>query len=155
MISSVKGEFQSFDAKIISRGEDFEGSRITAIVDAASIYTNNEERDTHLRSGDFFESRYHKHLKFKGTGTEKLNDTNYKLKGLLTIRGNTREVVLEVELGGFMTDPDGQEKAGFSIKGKINRKDFGLTWNKDLGKGGVLVSDEVRIEGDLQFIKQP
>lgn len=154
MISNVKGEFQSFDAQIISQGEDFDRAKVTATVDATSIYTNNKDRDTHLKSADFFDVENEKELKFEGTSLEKLDDNNYKLTGLLTIKGKTKEVVLEVEHGGLMKDPYGQEKAGFSISGKINRKEFGLTWNAALETGGVMVSDEVRITGELQFIKQ-
>lgn len=154
MISHVKGEFQKFDGQLVSKGNDFNKARIKATVDARSIYTNNPERDEHLRSMDFFDANLYKHLKFKGIRFEKLDEENYRLTGLLTIKGATKEVVLEVDYGGIMTDPAGQVKAGFSISGKINRKDWGLKWNAALGNGGVLVSDEVRINGEFQFIKQ-
>jgi|SRR5690606_31052676 len=154
MISNVKGEFQKFDAEIVSQDEDFDKAKVTATADANSIYTNNKDRDTHLRSADFFDAENSKELKFEGTAFEKLDEENYKLTGLLTIKGNSKEVILDVEHGGMMKDPYGQEKAGFSISGKINRKDFGLTWNAALETGGVMVSDEVRINGELQFVKQ-
>lgn len=154
MISYVKGEFQKFDGQLISKGDDFDKAKIKASVDARSIYTNNPERDEHLRSMDFFDANLYKKLKFKGISFEKLDDENYKLTGLLTLKGTTNKVVLEVDYGGIMTDPAGQVKAGFAISGKINRKDWGLKWNAPLGNGGMLVSDEVRINGEFQFIKQ-
>lgn len=154
MISYVKGEFQKFDGQLVSKGDDFNKAKIKATVEASSIYTNNSERDEHLRSMDFFDANLYKQLKFKGTRFEKLDEENYKLAGLLTIKGTTKEVVLEVDYGGIMTDPAGQVKAGFSVSGRINRKDWGLKWNAALGNGGVLVSDEVRINGEFQFIKQ-
>lgn len=154
MISNVKGEFQSFDGEIVSRGNNFDKAKVTAIVDANSIYTNNQDRDTHLRSADFFDAGIYKSLKFEGTGFEKLDEDNYKLTGLLTIKGKTKEVYLEVDHGGLVKDPYGQEKAGFSVSGKINRKQWGLIWNAPLETGGVMVSDEVRINGEFQFIKQ-
>lgn len=154
MISNVKGEFQKFDGQIVSQGEDFDRAKFTATADANSIYTNNKDRHTHLRSADFFDAENSKELKFEGTAFEKLDEDNYKLTGLLTIKVNSKEVILDVEHGGMMKDPYGQEKAGFSIGGKINRKEFGLTGNAALETGGVMVSDEVRINGELQFVKQ-
>lgn len=154
MISNVKGEFQNFDAQIVSQGEDFNSAKVTSKVEANSVYTNNKDRDNHLRSADFFDAEKNKELKFEGTDFEKLDEDNYKLTGVLTIKGNSKEVILDVEHGGMMKDPYGQEKAGFSISGKINRKEFGLTWNAALEAGGVMVSDDVRINGELQFIKQ-
>lgn len=154
MISHVKGEFQKFDGQLISTGEDFNKAKIKATVDSRSIYTNNPERDEHLKSRDFFDANLYRTLKFKGTHFEKLDEENYKLTGLLTMKGATKEVVLEVDYGGKMTDLAGRVKVGFSVSGKINRKEWGLKWNAALGNGGVLVSDEVRINGEFQFIKQ-
>lgn len=152
MISHVTGEFQRFDGHLISSNEDFDKAKIEETVDSKSIYTNNLERDKHLRSMDFFDTDLYKDLKFRGTAFEKLDEKNYKLMGLLTIKGITKEVKLEADYGGVMTDPQGQEKAGFSVTGKINRKDWGLKWNVNLGNGGVLVGGEVRINGEFQFI---
>lgn len=154
MISNVKGEFQTFDGQIVSQGNDFDRAKVTATVDANSVYTNNKDRDNHLKSGDFFDVESFNNLKFEGTGFEKLDDDNYKLTGLLTIKGNTKEVSLDVDHGGLMKDPYGQEKAGFSVSGKINRKEWGLTWNAALETGGVMVSEDVRINGEFQFVKQ-
>lgn len=154
MITNVKGEFRSFDATISSAGNDFDKAKVNVTIDASSIFTNNTDRDAHLRSADFFDVENHKELSFEGTSFTKLDDENYELKGLLTIKGTSKEVVLDVEFGGLMKDPYGNEKAGFSINGKINRKDWGLNWNAALEAGGVMVSDEVRISAEVQFVKQ-
>src|SRR5690554_6736752 len=154
MITNVKGEFRSFNASLESVGADFSKARVTATVDASSIFTNNTDRDNHLRSADFFDVENHKEITFEGTAFTKLDDDNYQLKGLLGIKGTTKEITLDVEFGGLAKDPYGNHKAGFSISGKINRKDWGLNWNAALEAGGVMVSDEVRISGEFQFVKQ-
>lgn len=154
MITNVKGEFRSFNASLESVGTDFSKASVTATVDADSIFTNNTDRDNHLKSADFFDVENYKELTFEGTSFTKLDDDNYQLKGNLTIKGFTKEITLDVEFGGIAKDPWGNEKAGFSISGKINRKDWGLNWNAALEAGGVMVSDEVRINGEVQFVKQ-
>lgn len=154
MITNVKGEFRSFNASLESVGTDFSKAKVTATVDADSIFTNNTDRDNHLKSADFFDVENHKELTFEGTSFTKLDDDNYQLKGDLTIKGVTKEISLNVEFGGMAKDPWGNEKAGFSISGKFNRKNWGLNWNAALEAGGVMVSDEVRINGEVQFVKQ-
>lgn len=154
MISNVKGEFRKFDATITSNGSDFSSATVSADVDASSIDTNNTDRDTHLRSADFFDVDKNPQITFRGTAFNKLDDENYKLTGILAMNGTEKEITLDVDFGGFVTDPYGQAKAGFSISGKFNRKDWGLNWNAALETGGVLVSDEVRVAGELQFVKQ-
>lgn len=154
MITNVKGEFRKFSANIISEGSDFSKAIVSANIDAASIFTNNTDRDTHLKSGDFFDAENFKEILFEGTSFTKLDEENYQLKGLLTMKGVSKEISLEVEFGGFITDSYGQEKAGFSVSGKLNRKDWGLNWNAALETGGVMVSEEVRINAELQFVKQ-
>ncbi len=152
MISNVKGEFNSFSAQIDK--EDFSQGQVEVSVDTASINTNSSDRDTHLKSGDFFDVEKFPLMSFKSTRFEKLNDDEYELTGLLTIKDIAKEVKLAVEFGGINKDPWGNEKAGFSFSGKINRKDWGLNWNAALETGGVLVSDEVNILGEVQFSKQ-
>lgn len=154
MIANVKGEFRNFNATLTSLGNDFSKASVKATIEAASIFTNSDDRDAHLKSPDFFDVENHKELTFEGTSLTKLDDENYKLKGNLTIKGVSKEVNLDVEFGGVNKDPWGNEKAGFSLNGKINRKDWGLNWNAALEAGGVLVSDDVKITGDLQFVKQ-
>ena len=154
MITNVKGEFRSFDATLESIGTEVSKASVTATVQADSIFTNNTDRDNHLRSADFFDVENHRELTFEGSSFTKLDDDNYQLKGNLTIKGITKEISLDVEFGGIAKDPWGNEKAGFSLSGKINRKDWGLNWNAALEAGGVMVSDDVRINGEVQFVKQ-
>ncbi|HAH22791.1 MAG TPA: hypothetical protein DCL77_03340 [Prolixibacteraceae bacterium] len=154
MITNVKGEFRKFTGEINSVGDDFSAASVNVTLDASSIFTNDDNRDTHLKSADFFDVENHRELTFVGTSLKKLDDDNYELKGNLTIKGISREVKLDVEFGGINKDPWGNEKAGFSLEGKINRKDWGLNWNAALETGGVLVSDEVKISAEVQFVKQ-
>ncbi|HAB27452.1 MAG: hypothetical protein CMP05_10730 [Xanthomarina sp.] len=152
MISNVKGEFKTFEAAI--DGEDFRTSNFTATIDTSSIYTNNDDRDAHLKSADFFEVEQYPEITFVSKSLKKVDDEEYKLVGDLTIKGTTKEITLDTEFGGFMKDPYGNEKAGFSINGKLNRKDFGLNWNAALEAGGVMVGNEVKITAEVQFVKQ-
>lgn len=154
MITNVKGEFRKFDATILSAGSDFSKAKVKATIDAASIFTNNTDRDKHLRSADFFDTDTFSNIQFEGTSFARLDDENYQLKGMLTMKGVSKEISLDVEFGGSITDTYGQEKAGFSFSGKLNRKDWGLNWNAALETGGVMVSEDVRISGELQFVKQ-
>lgn len=152
MISNVKGEFKNFIAQIDN--EEFEKGSVKVTVETASVFTNNTDRDNHLKSADFFDSENHPTLTFTSTSFTKVDDDEFKLKGLLTVKEISKEVTLDVEFGGINKDPWGNIKAGFSFKGKINRKDWGLNWNAALETGGVLVSDEVIIAGEVQFAKQ-
>ncbi len=155
MITNVKGVFKEFDANIYTTGEDFMTSEIDFRMNPASVDTGVADRDAHLKSPDFFDVENHKQIHFLGTSYEKVdNDGSYELYGELTIKGITKQIKLDVEFGGVMKDPWGNEKAGFSINGKINRKDWGLTWNAALEAGGVLVGDEVKISCEIQLVKQ-
>ncbi|MGC1241623.1 MAG: YceI family protein [Chryseosolibacter sp.] len=154
MITNVKGEFRKFDASILTEGVDFTKSSIDVTIDAGSIFTNDDSRDGHLKGPDFFDAEKYSTLTFQGKALEKADAGEYKLKGILTIKGVSKEVTLDVEFGGINKDPWGNEKAGFSLEGKINRKDFGLNWNAALETGGVLVSDEVKLSAEVQFVKQ-
>jgi polyisoprenoid-binding protein YceI len=152
MISNVKGEFKSFTAEIDDL--DFEKGTVKVLVDTSSIFTNSGDRDNHLKSADFFDVANHPKMSFESSAFKKLADDEYQLTGLLNIKGISKEVVLDVEFGGTNKDPWGNEKAGFSFAGKINRKEWGLNWNAALETGGVLVSDEVKINGEVQFVRQ-
>jgi len=152
MISNVKGEFKNFSADIDH--EEFEKGTVNVKVDTSSVFTNSNDRDNHLKSADFFDAENHPAMTFKSTGFKRVDDEEYKLEGLLTIKGVSKKVVFDVDFGGTNKDPWGNEKAGFSLDGKINRKDWGLNWNAALETGGVLVSDEVRIGGEIQFVRQ-
>lgn len=152
MISNVKGEFKTFEGTI--DGEDFTKSKISASIDASSISTNNDDRDTHLKSPDFFEVENYPEITFVSKSIKEVDDDEFKLVGDLTIKGTTKEITLDTEFGGYMKDPYGNEKAGFSINGKLNRKDYGLNWNAALEAGGVMVGNEIKINAEVQFVKQ-
>lgn len=154
MIANVKGEFKNFSVEV--DGDDILKSSLNVSVDTSSINTNNTDRDNHLKSADFFDVEQHKELSFKSTSFKQDDDDDdeYELKGILTIKGISKEIKLEAEFGGINKDPWGNEKAGFSIEGKINRKDWGLNWNTALDTGGVLVSEDVKIYGEVQFVKR-
>lgn len=154
MITNVTGSFTKFDATLESSAADFSDAKISFEADIDSISTNNEQRDGHLKSDDFFAAASFPKLSFVSTSFEELNDSAYLLKGNLTIRGNSKPVELAVEYGGTVTDPYGQVKAGFEIGGKISRKEFGLTWSATTEAGGVVVSDEVKLHLAVQMIKQ-
>lgn len=151
MITTVTGYFREFSASAETEGQDFSTAKIEFEAKTASVDTNQADRDNHLRSGDFFESDKFPVLKFKSSKMEKVDDENFKLVGDLTIKDVTKPVTLNVEFGGVMKDPWGNNKAGFSLSGKIYRKDWNLNWNAALETGGVLVSDEVRIFCEIQL----
>ena len=148
MISNVKGEFKNFSIDLESADDEFKNVKANATIDTASISTNNTDRDNHLKSAEFFNAEAHPQITFE---TDSLNE---EVTGNLTINGVTKPVKLDVDFGGINVDPWGQTKAGFSFEGKIKRSDFGLTWNAALETGGVMVSEEVKIAGELQFVKQ-
>ena len=153
MITNVKGEFRKFDASIVSDGADFTKSSIDVTIDAASIFTNEDKRDGHLKSADFFDVENYPTLSFQGKSFKKEDDDEYKLTGILTIKGVSKEVELDVEFGGINKDPWGNEKAGFSVEGKINRKDFGLNWNALTEAGGMVVSEDVKLHINTELAK--
>ena len=154
MISTVTGRFSSFSADVTTEGEDFTTSKVTFTVDAASISTNNEQRDGHIKGPDFFDVANHPQIKFVITKIENVdNDGSYDLYGDLTIRSITKNVKLEVEFGGVIKDPWGNTRAGFAVNGKINRKEFGLTWHMTTDAGGIVLGDDVRIHVALELIK--
>ena len=155
MITNVTGSFNIFSASVETDNEDFTRATISFTADVASIDTGNAQRDAHLQSADFFDADKYPHIKFVATKYEKIdNDGSYELYGDLTIKEVTRNIELSVEFGGVVTDPYGQTKAGFTLNGKINRKDFGLSYNAALETGGVLLGEEVKLNIELQFVKQ-
>lgn len=147
MISNVKGAFNTFTAEVEAEDDTFKNAKVSATIQTDSIDTNNADRDTHLKSADFFNTEQNPTITFESAS---LADD---VTGHLTINGVTKPVQLEVEFGGINQDPWGNTKAGFTFEGKIKRSDFGLNWNAALETGGVLVSDEVKIAGELQFVK--
>lgn len=147
MISNVKGNFNNFTATVETEDDTFKNATVKATLQTASVDTNNADRDTHLKSAEFFNAEAHPEITFES------DSLNSGITGNLTINGVTKAVQLDVDFGGINVDPWGQTKAGFSFEGKISRKDFGLNWNAALETGGVMVSDEVKIAGELQFVK--
>ncbi|HZG22928.1 MAG TPA: YceI family protein [Chitinophagaceae bacterium] len=154
MISSVSGSLKSFQAEVETNGEDFSTAQISLSADMASISTNNDLRDAHLRNSDFFEVEKYPELKFTSTRLEKTDSDTFTLFGNLTIKGVTRPVKLNVEFNGVTKDPWGGERAGFVVTGKINRSEWGVNFNSVLESGGVALSEEVRIFSELQMVKQ-
>ncbi len=154
MITNVTGSFQNFSASMTAASEDFSDAAISFEAAIASISTGNEQRDTHLKSEEFFDATNFPTLSFVSSSFTKKAGSNYTLTGNLTVKGVTKEVTLDVEFGGTMTDFYGQFKAGFEISGTINRSEFGLTWTAVTEAGGVVVSDEVKLHMAVQMIKQ-
>lgn len=153
MISNVQGNFKEFDGAVATEGDDFSTAQISFSLNSASIDTEMIDRDAHLKSPDFFDAEKYPIINFSGKSMKDLGDDLYELAGELTIKEVTKSVILTVEFGGIMTDPWGNTKAGFSLSGKINRKDWGLNWNAALEAGGVLVGEDVKITADIELAK--
>ncbi len=153
VISKVRGHFTKFNGVVELNEADLAQSKVTASIDASSIDTGTAQRDTHLKSADFFDVEKFPELKFHSTRIEKSGKNHYRVVGQLTMRGVTREVTLDVEATGTGIDPWGNQRMGFVAKTSLNRTDFGLTWNQMLEAGGVLVSEEINIELDIQAVK--
>lgn len=152
MISTVTGKFESFDIAVESENDDFSDAKITFSADISSINTGNEQRDGHLKSGDFFDAEAFPKLSFASTSFVKDGD-DYKLVGDITIRDVTQSITLDVEFNGIQKDFYGNTKAGFDLSGKIKRKEFGLSWDAVTEAGGVVVSDEVKITCNIQLVQ--
>lgn len=153
MITTVTGQFTSFDGTLTADAEDFSDAQVKFTADINSINTRNEQRDAHLKSNDFFNAEQYPQLSFTSTAFTKSGD-GYLLTGNLTIRDVTRPVELKVVYNGTMVDPWGQTKVGFEAEGVIKRKEFGLNWDAVTEAGGVVVSDDVKLQLNVQFIKQ-
>jgi polyisoprenoid-binding protein YceI len=153
MISHVVGFFKTFDASIYTTGKDFSTAVIDIWIDAASIETGDEKRDKHLIGEDFFDAQDFKQITFVSSTIQKAeSDGTHDLWGEFTMHGITKNVKLDVVFGGIAKDHNGQEKAGFSVTGKIKRSDWGLVWNAAIETGGLIVSDEITISCDVQLI---
>ncbi|MEO6894874.1 MAG: YceI family protein [Ginsengibacter sp.] len=153
MMINVKGVFTEYNASIYTNDDDFNTAEIDFWMNPDSLKTNDEKRDQHLRSSDFFDVEHHKEITFQSDTLEKKSDDEYELWGNLTIKGITKKIKLNVEYSGIQKDPWGNEVAGVSITGKINRKDWELNWNAALESGGVLVADMVNISCELELKK--
>lgn len=154
MVATVRGHFRITEGKIVLNEEDPSASTITATIDATSVNTREEKRDAHLRSTDFFKADQYPTITFRSTRVEQGRDGEWKVFGDLTVMETTKEVELDVEEGGEITDPYGKRRRGFTAETTINRKDFGLNWNVALESGGVMVSDKVKITLDIAAVRQ-
>lgn len=151
MVSKVKGSFTNFSADLEGNAEDLTGATISFDIDVKSITTNNEDRDNHLRSADFFDTEKYPNIKFVATDIKKTDDDEYDVTGDITIKDVTKPVTFKAEYGGKGTNPWGVEVVAFSANTKLNRKDFGLVWNQALETGGVLVGEDIKISVELQL----
>ncbi|QJD97635.1 YceI family protein [Mucilaginibacter robiniae] len=154
VISTVTGSFRKFEGEVVTESDDFQDSEIDFSLDIDSIDTTQEARDQHLKGADFFDAEQFPKITFKSTSLKKVDGSDYKLNGNLTIKGVTKPVTLNVEFGGSADDFYGQTKAGFEITGKISRKEFGLTWDPITEAGSVVVGDEIKLIINAQFTKQ-
>jgi len=154
MISTVTGQFNEFKASVETDGDEFANAKVhfTATVD--SISTNNEQRDAHLKNGDFFDAEKYPVIVFENEKMEKTGEDEYKLYGTLTMHGVSKKIILNAEFGGITKDPWGNTRTGFSVTGKINRLDFGMSFGAVSETGGLLLGDEVKISANVQFVKE-
>lgn len=154
MITTVTGYFKTFNLDVETENEDFTtAKRVEFTADVDSIDTNNQQRDTHLKSDDFFNAEQYNQIRFVGKRYEAAEE-GARLQGELTIRGITKPMTVNVEFAGIVVDPYGQTKAGFTVEGKISRKEFGLKWSAVTEAGQVVVSDDVRFHCEIQLVKQ-
>lgn len=154
MITNVNGTFGQFTASAVTDGDDFSTAQFDFSAGIDSINTGVADRDAHLKSDDFFNAEAYPELTFKSTGVVKKDDENYVISGDLTIRDVTKRVDLDAEFGGIVVDPYGQTKAGLTITGKIKRSEFGLKWSAITEAGSIVVSDEIKLNSEVQLIKQ-
>jgi polyisoprenoid-binding protein YceI len=154
MISTVTGQFNKFQGTAETMDEDFSTAKARITADILSITTNNEQRDAHLRSVDFFDAGNHPELIFETDKIEKNDEEDFKVYGVLSMRGVSKKITLDAEFGGITKDPWGNTRAGFTLTGKINRKDFGVSFSMLTETGGIALGEEVRIVASAQFVKQ-
>lgn len=154
MVANVRGRFHNVSADLRLEESDLTKSSIEVEIDTNSIDTRAEQRDQHLRSADFFDVENHPNILFTSESIERVSDDRYRVTGDLTIRGTTRRVVLDAEVRGPKQDPWGGERLGVTASTKIDRRDFGLTWNQALETGGLTVGHDVKINIELELIRQ-
>ncbi len=154
VITSVNGKFKEYDGTVTTDGDNWENAQINFTAQVNSIDTDNQDRDKHLKSPDFFAADEYPQMTFVSKSMKKVGDNKYKLTGDLTIRGKTKEITLDVTHNGTVTDPWGNTRAGFTIEGVVNRFDYGLEWSKTLDTGGLVVGEEVELEIEAELIQQ-
>ena len=154
MVSWVTGSFTQFNATVETEDDDISTAKVRFTADVNSISTNNEQRDAHLKTGDFFDAENYPKIIFESKKLEKVDEDTYKVHGTLTMRGTSKQIVFNVEYGGVTQDPWGLTRMGVSLTGKINRKDFGVSFGMVTETGGVLLGDDVTISANTEFVKQ-
>ena len=154
MVSNVSGHFKNFSATVETEGEDLSTAKVNFTAEVSSISTNNEQRDGHLKTGDFFDAENHPQITFEGGQMEKVDGEHYKVHGNLTMRGVSKPITLHVAFGGIMKDPWGNDRAGFEVSTKVNRKDFGISFGMVSETGGVMLGEEVSINANTEFVKE-
>jgi polyisoprenoid-binding protein YceI len=154
MITHVTGSFGKFDASVETTDDNFDTSKISFSAEVDSISTNNEQRDGHLKTADFFEASKFPTLSFASNKIEKISEGEYNISGDLTFHGVTKNVKIHAEHGGVIKDPWGNTRTGFTVDGKINRKDFGMVWNAATETGGVVLGEDIKLNASVQFVKQ-
>jgi polyisoprenoid-binding protein YceI len=152
--AKTPGKFNAFSGEILVDRSDLTKSSVSVEIDAASVDTDNADRDSHLKTADFFDVEKFPTLAFKSTKVTQKGEDNLVVEGMLTMHGVTKPVTLDVEIGGFMKDPWGNERAGFDARTKINRKDFGISFNKTLDQGGLMLGEEVEITLSIEAVKK-
>ncbi|MGO1242739.1 YceI family protein [Sphingobacterium sp. JB170] len=152
MVSNVKGQFKDFDVILASDSDDITQGKVNVDIKSGSIDTKSEQRDQHLKSEDFFNVSAYPAIKFTSTEIKKIDDESYEITGDLTIKEVSKPVTFKAEFGGIAKDPWGNQKTGYTVTGKINRQEFDLTWNTALETGGVMVSNDVKIQAEIQFV---
>ena len=153
MISKVTGQFHKFDATVETEGHNLETAKVSFSADVSSISTNNEQRDAHLRNSDFFDQENHTHITFAGDKLEKVDEENYKLHGTLTMRGVSKAETFNVEFGGLITDPWGNTRVGFTLNGRIDRRNYGVSFGMVNETGGILLGYDVDIHAQAEFVE--
>lgn len=154
MITNVNGSFGSFDAEAVTQGDDFSKAQFSFSADIDSVNTGVADRDAHLKSDDFFNAAEYPKLNFKSTSVKDNGDGELTIAGELSIRDVTKLIELSAEFGGIVVDPYGQTKAGLTINGKIKRSEYGLKWSAITEAGSIVVSDDIKLITELQFVKQ-
>ena len=154
VISEVTGRFTDFDVSLVQNNSDFSGSKVSVTFKPASVNTDDESRDKHLRSEDFFYTEKYPEATFVSTAFDKTGDNIFTITGDLTLRGITKSVTLNAKYNGSMKDPWGNEKAGFKVTGTIKRTDFGLKWNKAVEAGGLLVGENVDLTFQIELAQE-
>lgn len=153
-LTQVPGHFNEFSGTIVRDDENLANASVQITIQTASIDTGIEKRDNHLRSADFFDAEKHPEITFQSSAVEKVSDDEYKVTGRLTLRGVTKVITLPVRFAGQMKDARGGLRAGFSTETTLDRKEFGISWNKVLDEGGVMLGDDVRVEIEIEAVAQ-